>query len=172
MSCQTLKGVKLIPFKSQIANESKWIVLKMKNCVKKNFKNSLFENSYSWKFFIIDPKFVSQNNFHHYEKFKRRKKSPKNTITNIILYIHTFSNNISNHHFHKIYTGHQFLHLSSNCMHLYVNLDVVNCDDDKERWLTCSYHMVYISCIVHIRFKTSEQTSEWFALLSKYDVSL
>ena len=172
MSCQTLKGVKLIPFKSQIANESKWIVLKMKNCVKKNFKNSLFENSYSWKFFIIDSKFVSQNNFHHYEKFKRRKKSQKNTITNIILYIHTFSNNISNHHFHKIYTGHQFLHLSSNCMHLYVNLDVVNCDDDKGRWLTCSYNMVYISCIVHIRFKTSEQTSEWFALLSKYDVSL
>ena len=105
----------------------------MKNCVQKNFKNSLFENSYSWKFFIIDPKFVSQNNFHHYEKFKRRKNSQKNTITNIILYIRTFSNNISNHHFHKIYTGHQFLHLSSNCMHLYVNLDVVNCDDDKGR---------------------------------------
>ena len=69
------------------------------------------------QFSIIDSKFVSQNAFHYYKKFKKRKKSKKkkkNTITNIILYMHTFSNSITNH-FHHIYIGHGFPYLSSKC---------------------------------------------------------
>ena len=50
-----------------------------KKRVKKNFKNSLFEHSYSRKFLITDSMFVSQNAFHYYKKFKRRKKSQKKT---------------------------------------------------------------------------------------------
>ena len=76
---------------------------------------------------IIDSKVVSQNAFHYHKNFNRRKKSQKNTITNIILHIHMFPNNISNHHFHQIYTGHQFPHLSPKCCCLYLGLDLVNC---------------------------------------------
>ena len=93
-----------------------------KNRVKRNFKNSLF----SWKFLIIDSKFVPQNAFHYYEKFKRRKKSQKNTITNMILYTHTFSNDISNHRFHQIYTDHWFPHPSPKCSCFYLGLDLVH----------------------------------------------
>ena len=70
------------------------------------------------QFPIIDSKFVSQNAFHYYKKFKKRKKSQKKTtkktITNIILYMHTFSNSITNH-FHQIYIGHGFPYPSSKC---------------------------------------------------------
>ena len=74
MSSEILKGVRLIPFQIPVASKQKWIVLKIKNSVKKNFKDSLFKHSYFWKFLIIDSKFVSQNASHYYEKSKRRKK--------------------------------------------------------------------------------------------------
>ena len=88
------------------------------------------EHSHSWKFLITDSKFVFQNAFHYYEKFKRRKKykrTPQKTIANIILYIHIFSNNIFNRQFHQIYIGHRFPHLSPKCWCIYLGLDLVNC---------------------------------------------
>ena len=113
LSSGILKEIQLIIFQFQIASE--WIVLKINNCLKKNFKNSLFEHSYSWKFLIIDSKFASQNTLHYYQKFQRSKKSQKrkkNTFTNLILFTPTFSN-VSNHHFRQIYTGHWFPHPSA-----------------------------------------------------------
>ena len=117
--------------------------------IKKNFKNSLFKHSYSRKFLIIDSKFVFQNVFHYYGKFKRRKKSKKkkkekkdekqkkkNNYKYNVIYTHTFSNNISNHHFLQIYTAHRFPHPSPKSWCVYLGLDLRSCKLSK--WF-CSW---------------------------------
>ena len=67
---------------------------------------------------IIDSKVFSQNAFHYYKNFNRRKKSQKNTITKISLHIHIFPNNISNHacnkHAKRLSHAQNYVHVNQS----------------------------------------------------------
>ena len=69
-------------------------------------------------------------------KKKKKTRNKKKTITNITLYIHTLSNNISNHHFLQIYTAHRFPHPSPKSWCVYLGLDLRSCKLSK--WF-CSW---------------------------------
>ena len=70
--------------------------------------------------------FITTKSSKEEKGLKKKQKTNKQTITNIVLYT-DFLTKISNHHFHQIYTGHRFPHPIPKRCCLFLGLDLINC---------------------------------------------
>ena len=71
--------------------------------------------------------FITTKSSKEEKGLKKKQKTNKQTNNYQYIFIHRFSNNISNHHFHQIYTGHRFPHPIPKRCCLFLGLDLTNC---------------------------------------------